>query len=139
MSWVKGITQAGIRGVGSACEEDYLAAQNYSANLVPAREIRKAGIETVLKFIPEDSRCFITIDFDVLDPSVMPAVCAPTPGGLIYLDVIGLIQGVAQKTKIVGACLVELAPEEDVNSLGAISAMRITWNVIGAIARNLEK
>ena len=39
-------------------------------------------LESVVKLLPKDSRCFLTIDFDVLDPSIMPAVGAPTPGGL---------------------------------------------------------
>jgi agmatinase len=139
MPWVKGITQVGMRGVGSACEEDVLAAQKYGAHLISSQKFHKVGPEIALKFIPENSRCFITLDFDVLDPSVMPAVCAPTPGGLSYLDIIEIIQAVSEKTKLIGTCLVELAPEEDVNSLGAITAMRIAWNFLGILARNLKK
>ena len=57
----------------------------------------REGVEAALAFIPHESRCFITIDFDVLDPSVMPAVGAPTPGGLDYLEVIELIRAVDTK------------------------------------------
>jgi agmatinase len=137
MPWVKGITQVGIRGVGSACEEEYRSALKFGTNLVTSSVIRKKGFEGALAYIPRESRCFITIDFDVLDPSVMPAVGAPTPGGLDYLEVIELIRAVIQKTQVVGVCLVELVPELDVNHLGAITAMRIAWTTIGAISRNL--
>ncbi|MDP2964830.1 MAG: arginase family protein [Pelolinea sp.] len=138
MPWVKGITQVGMRGVGSAREEEYRAALDYGANLVTSCEIRREGIDAALVHLPDRCRCFITMDFDVLDPSVIPAVGAPMPGGLSYADVVELFQAVALKTQVVGVCLVELVPELDVNHLGTITAMRVAWNAIGALARNLD-
>jgi agmatinase len=139
MTWIKGITQVGMRGVGSAREEEIKAARKYGANLVTSSAIRKEGIESAYTFISNGSRCFITIDLDVLDPFVMPATGALTPGGLEYLEVIELIQAVVQKTQVVGVCIVSLVPEMDVNNIGSITAMRIVWNLIGSLARNLDK
>jgi agmatinase len=139
MPWVAGITQVGMRAVGSAREEEVLAAQNYRANLVTSARIKKDGIEAALAFLPPSSRCFVTIDLDVLDPFVMPATGALTPGGLGYLEVIELIQAAIQKTQMVGACIVSLVPELDVNNIGTITAMRIVWNLIGSLARKLGK
>ena len=138
MPWVKGITQVGMRAVGSAREEEVLAARSYGANLINASVIRREGIASTLAFLPAGSRVFITIDLDVLDPMVMPATGALTPGGLEYLEVIDLIQAVVQRTQVVGVCIVSLVPEMDVNNIGAITAMRIVWNLIGSIARNLK-
>jgi agmatinase len=137
--WVNGITQVGMRGVGSARKEEFHAALEYGSNFVTSAEIEREGIDAALEYLPDKCRCFVTVDFDVLDPSVMPAVGAPTPGGLSYLRIIELIQAVAQKTHVVGICLVELVPEMDVNHLGAITAMRVAWNTIGALARNMNK
>lgn len=139
MPWVKGITQAGMRGVGSAREEEYQAALGYGANLVTSSAIKREGIEAALNYLPNGSRCFITIDFDALDPCVMPAVGAPTPGGLSYTEAIELIKGAAQKTRLVGVSLVELVPEMDVNNIGAITAMRIAWYITGSLARLSDK
>jgi agmatinase len=139
MTWIKGITQVGMRGVGSARDEEVLAARKYGANLVTSSTIKREGIEAALAFLPSGSCCFITIDLDILDPSVMPAVGAPTPGGLDFFEVISLIQAAVQKTQVVGVCLVELIPEKDVNHLGTITAMRVAWNLIGSLARNLGK
>jgi agmatinase len=139
MPWVKGITQVGMRAAGSARKEEYKAALEYGVNFLTSSVIRKEGVEKVLKVVPSNSRCFITMDFDVLDPSIMPGVGAPTPGGLDYLEVIKLIQAVAQKTQVVGVSLVEFVPELDVNNFGAITAMRVAWNVIGSLARTLYK
>ena len=135
---VVGIVQAGIRGVGSARAEEHRAAVNYGAEIVLAKTLMREGTEAVLQHIPEGERCFLTIDFDVLDPSVMPAVGAPTPGGLNFQTLIDIIHGAAVRTKIVGVCLVEFAPEADLHNLSAVTAMRIVWNVIGALARASE-
>ena len=138
MPWVKGIVQVGARGVGSARTEEYQAALAYGAHLITAKEFHQKGIISVLNVVPAGSRCFLTIDFDVLDPSIMPAVGAPTPGGLLYQETIDLIHQLSKHTSIIGACLVELTPSVDIHHLGTITAMRIAWNIIGALAKSIK-
>lgn len=136
MPWVKGIVQVGARTVGSARKEEYQAALDYRARIITAKEFQQNGIGTVLSAIPAGSRCFLTIDFDVLDPSIMPAVGAPTPGGLLYQETIDLIHALSRHTAFVGACLVELVPSSDIHHLGTITAMRIAWNIIAALSNS---
>jgi agmatinase len=135
LDYVRKIIQVGMRGVGSARSEEYRAAVDYGAELITSYQFRKEGNSCVLKHLPEGSRCFLTIDFDALDPSEMPAVGAPTPGGLLYMELIELIQAVFSRNEIVGVSLVELVPAKDTRSLGAITAMRVVWNVLGAILK----
>ncbi|MFO8036858.1 MAG: arginase family protein [Anaerolineales bacterium] len=134
--WVDHIVQVGMRGVGSARGEEMDAARAYGVEIIPAASIREGGIRAVLESVPEGSPCFLTLDFDVLDPSEMPAVSAPTPGGLTYLEVIEVIRGVSEISPIVGACFVEFVPERDVHNLGAITAMRVIWHAVGSFARS---
>jgi agmatinase len=136
MPWVQGIVQVGARGVGSARKDEYQAALDYGAKIISAKEFHQIGINSVLNAIPAGSRCFLTIDFDVLDPSIMPAVGAPTPGGLLYQETIDLIHSLTSHAKLIGACLVELVPSADIHQLGTITAMRMAWNVIGALAKS---
>jgi agmatinase len=134
--WVDQIIQVGMRGVGSARVEEIDAARAYGMEIIPSASIREEGIKPVLESVPEGSPCFLTLDFDVLDPSEMPGVSAPTPGGLTYLEVIEVIQAVSRVVPLVGACFVEFVPEQDLHNLGAITAMRVIWNAIGSIARS---
>jgi len=134
MPWVQGIVQVGARGMGSARTEEYQAALAYGAKLITAREFHQNGIEVVLNAIPAGSRCFLTIDFDVLDPSIMPAVGAPTPGGLLYQETVDLIHHLSRQVTLIGASLVELVPSADIHQLGTNTAMRIAWNLIAATA-----
>ncbi len=132
---VSGIVQAGIRGIGSARPRERRAALDYGARIISARSLMRDGIELVLQHIPAGKRCFLTIDFDVLDPAIMPAVGAPTPGGLDYHTTIDLIHALASRNPIIGVCLVEFVPEADLRNLGAITAMRVAWNILAALAR----
>ena len=137
MAHVKGIVQVGMRGVGSARKEEVEAANTYGVNFVMAKTFHQKGLSSVLEHLPDGCRCFITLDYDVLDPSIMPAVGSPTPEGLFYQETIDLIEAVAQRSNVIGVSLVELVPSLDVRRLGAITAMRIAWNVIGSICKNL--
>lgn len=52
---------------------------------------------------------YITLDIDVLDTSVMPAVATPEPGGSTFLELISAITKLS-KCNIIGADLVEYNP-----------------------------
>jgi agmatinase len=54
---------------------------------------------------------YITIDLDVFDPAVMPAVGTPEPGGLHWYEVLKLLRSVCQDRKVVGADIMELCPQ----------------------------
>jgi agmatinase len=128
------IVQAGARGIGSARAGEVNDALKWGSRLVTAREIHRSGLEAVLQHIPEDSGCLISLDLDALDLSQMPAVAYPTPGGLTYTQVLGLIDGVALKARIAGFAMVEFVPERDVTGGSAFTAARLAANVLGRLA-----
>jgi agmatinase len=53
---------------------------------------------------------YISIDVDVFDPSIMPAVGTPEPGGLLWDEILEVLRAVIRSKKVVGLDLVELAP-----------------------------
>ena len=135
MPWIGRLIQVGMRGVGSARIEEVDAARAYGAEIITAKEVHEKGVQQILSLVPDGSACLMTIDCDGLDPSIMPAVNAPVPGGLSYRQVIDLMHGLAQKSEIQGFDLVEFAPDKDMNGLAALTAARIVWNMIGALVR----
>jgi len=78
----------------------------------------------------------VTLDCDGLDPSIMPAVAARSPGGLGYWHVVELLHGLAAKTRLAGFDLVEFMPARDRDGVAALTAARIVVNAIEAIARS---
>jgi agmatinase len=53
---------------------------------------------------------YITIDLDVLDPAVMPSTGTPEPGGIYWKDILRLVRKIADRYRIRGFDVVELAP-----------------------------
>jgi agmatinase len=135
MEHIADIFQIGIRAQGSGRPEEVEAAAAYGANIIPAFDVHDGGIEKVLERIPDGGNYYITIDADGLDPSVMPAVEGPAPGGLTFHQVRKLIHGLVGKGRVVGMDIVEITPSTDVNMITCITAGRLIVNLIGAAVR----
>jgi agmatinase len=73
------------------------------------------------------------------DPSVLPAVLAPAPGGLLYWQVLELLAGLAAKCRIMGFDLVEFMPSRDTTGIAALTAARLVCNAIAAIATSQKR
>lgn len=132
---VERIIQVGMRGLGSARREEVEIARDWGARIVTAREVHKGGIDAVMAHLPDGANCMITLDCDALDPGIMPAVMAPTPGGLTYTQSIDLIAAVIDKANLVAFDMIEFVPERDRDGIAAITAARIIANTIGCLAR----
>jgi agmatinase len=127
--------QVGRRGVGSARPADLAAAEERGVHFFSARDVHRGGIEHVLRNVPGGGNVFITVDVDGLDPSLVPGVIGPEPGGLTYFQAIEIIDGVAERARIVGFDVVEFVPERDVNGIGALTTFRLAAHAIGRISR----
>lgn len=135
MPFIERIVQVGIRGVGSAGEKDLETARAWGAHLFTARAVHDHGLDPIVDLIPKGASCLVTLDCDVLDPSLIPGVLGPVPGGLSYHQVVSLIDAVAAKARIAGFDIIEFVPDRDVAGIGALNAARIVWHTIGRIAR----
>ncbi|MEL6288708.1 MAG: arginase family protein [Pseudomonadota bacterium] len=136
MPHVEAIVQVGIRGLGSAHPSDVADARAWGAQLITARELHHSGVDAVVDRIPQGTRIALTIDCDGLDAGIMPAVMAPTPGGLTYLQATDLIHGLARRGHLAAVAMVEFVPARDVTGTAAITAARVLANAVGSIAHN---
>ncbi len=134
---VERIIQVGIRGLGSARREEVQIARDWGAQIITARTVHAGGIHTVMEHVPKGANCLVTFDCDALDPSIMPAVMAPTAGGLSYTQLIDLVAAIAGDANLVAFDLIEFVPERDPNGIAATTAARILANVVGCLARGL--
>jgi agmatinase len=134
MPWIEGMYQIGLRGQGSARPSDAADAVAYGSRLFTSYEVVEHGIERVLDQIPDGRTYYLSVDADGVDPSVMPAVMAPSPGGLLHHHMRGLIHGLVRKGRLIGMDVVEIAPRYDLNDLTTIAAGRLFMNAIGAAA-----
>ena len=135
MGWIERIVQVGARGTGSARVTDFEDARAAGVTFVTGREVAMHGISAALDAIPEGTDLLITIDCDGLDPTVVPGVIGPAPGGLTYWQTVALLQGAALRAPIAAFDIVEFMPERDIQQQGALAAARLVANAIGLIAR----
>ncbi len=135
MPWIDKIVQIGLRGIGSARAGEVADARAYGADLISAYEMHDIGMDAVLDRIPDGGPYYLTIDADGIDPTIMPAVMAQTPGGLNWVQIHRLIHGLVAKGPVVGMDLVEIAPMNDVGNITLIHAERLICNFMGACVR----
>lgn len=87
------------------------------------------GLTDVIETI-KDYPVYITIDLDVLDPSVFPGTGTPEPGGMTYKELLGAIQAFKNLNNVIGADIVELAPMLDSSNVSTIVAAKTLRELI---------
>jgi agmatinase len=117
--------QVGIRDM--SLEEAEFVKKN-KLKVFYARNAPKPG--EIVSHLKRD--VYVSIDLDVFDPSEVPAVGTPQPGGLHWHDVIALLKEVASKRNVVGFDVVELCPiDGDISS--DFLAARLAYKFLGYI------
>jgi agmatinase len=92
------------------------------------------AVET-LKHVP----VYITIDIDVLDPSVVSGTGTPEPGGMQYKDLIWAFEQFEKLGHIVGCDLVELNPYLDPSGASTAVAVKTIRELTLILQKNILK
>ncbi len=100
------LIQIGIRSVSK--EEKEFIASSDKIHLMKASEFSLKGVEKLLEIAEND--VYITLDVDVFDPSVIPAVGTPEPEGLMFREISDALKLIVQKKNVIGFDIVELSP-----------------------------
>ncbi len=72
----------------------------------------------------KNKKVFITVDLDCLDPSVMPGTGTPESGGMQFNELMGWFEYL-KNFDIVGADVVELAPDYDTSGVSTAVATKV--------------
>jgi len=99
-------------GVRAICEEERMFRLHKGVFFMDGEELVRGN--TSFFSLPDDfpELVYLSFDLDGLDPSIMPAVGTPVPGGLGYYQAIDLVESALKGRKCVGMDMVELAPVE---------------------------
>jgi len=125
------IVQAGIRSVSSE-EADFIEASKLHPFYM--ERIRALGTGFVERLIADlGDRVYITLDMDGQDPSWMPAVSTPEPGGLPYYDLMDLLRSVCTRKTVVGLDIVGLNPLPG-EPRSEVAAARVLFKMIAWLA-----
>ncbi len=126
------VTLAGIR-VMAPDERDYLRERSIPAFgwPPPAGETAKDFADRVVAHLNQE--VYISLDLDVLDPSLMAAVGTPEPGGMFWSDIMAVLVRLAADHRIVGFDVNELAPREGPPAC-SYTAAKLIYKIIGLTA-----
>jgi agmatinase len=115
MSHVQSLTQVGIRSLrdSEVMHRDSAADGN---RIVTMEESRRLGGEGILSPLPRDAACYVSIDIDILDLSLVPGCVSAEPDGMSYRELRDLLAAIATHTEVVGFDLVEVNPMLDVGT-----------------------
>ena len=119
--------QVGIRSL-SREEAEWVKARGkklfYAAEVLASPAIATAISDALTDDV------YITICLDGFDPSIMPAVGTPEPGGLGWYDVLRIVRRVAETRHVVGFDVVELFPMPG-NIAPDFLAAKLVYKVLG--------
>ncbi len=80
----------------------------------------------------KDKPIFVTVDLDVLDTSIMPGTGTPEVGGLDFKELVGWFKYLS-KFNIIGADVVELAPDYDASGASTAVATKVIRELLMAM------
>jgi agmatinase len=125
-------------GIRSICQEEATLIHDKQIPVVWAEEIAQNPdwIESAIAKITT-TRVFVTIDLDGLDPSVMPGVGTPQPGGLNWYDLTRFLRSLFKSREVLGCDVMELAPTLD-SVVSEFTAAKLVYKLIGYQVSNRD-
>ncbi|MBI2305072.1 MAG: agmatinase [Chloroflexi bacterium] len=124
------VTLVGVRSL-SREEKEFMAHDKLNTFFATTPPLTKATVENIVDSL--SPQVYVTIDLDVLDPSIMAAVSNPEPGGLNWHDTLDILRGVARRRQVVGFDLMELVPREGPVACAFLAA-KLAYKFIGYIS-----
>ncbi len=125
------LVQVGARSL-SLEERDFIAERGVSSFFWPP----SVNFDTLTRSVVDllSPHVYVTIDLDVLDPSIMAAVGTPEPGGMDWHQLTSLLKRVAEQRVIVGFDVMELTPQEGPTACAYIAA-KLVYKLLGYAVR----
>ncbi len=128
---VKKVVQLGMRGLANDPEAIGNARKIHSA-IVTSEQIHAKGVDWALSQVPASENIYISLDVDVMDPTLAPGTGTLEPDGLSFRELDELLKGVTAKGKLVGFDVVEVNPYRDPSGRTAQTAVRLMIDMLGA-------
>lgn len=120
------LVQIGIRS--SSKDEEEFVKSTYNIQTFKNRDVHK-HMDALEYYITNiDGPIYISIDMDVVDPSIAPSVGNPTPGGLFISEIENIMENLSRKN-IVGLDVVETASDR-LGDTTAVIAAKIIYDFL---------
>ena len=78
---------------------------------------------------------YLTLDLDVLDPSVFPGTGTPEAGGASFSELLLALLEICENAQIVGCDVVELSPHYDISGVSTATAGKVIREMLIALMK----
>lgn len=126
--------QIGMRGIANDAE-GVARARKLGSRIITAERVHREGVRAVLDALPALGDIYVSLDIDVLDPSLAPGTGTIEVGGFTFQQMHQLLVGLPQKGRVVGLDVVEVNPLFDATGVTAQTAVRLIIDLLGASLR----
>jgi agmatinase len=116
-----GLFQFGVR---SGTREEF----SYANTMGSLYDFTEDAFNKSLRRI-NDKPLYISLDLDVLDPSILPGTGNPEPGGVDFTEMIRFLQILA-KARVISFDVVELTPNHDPSEVSSIVTSKLVREMI---------
>ena len=119
-------------GIRSGDRPEFEFAKNHT-------RLQKFNFDGLEKAIAEvkDKPIYLTIDLDVLDPSVFPGTGTPEAGGVTFIELLNAALNVIKNCNVVAVDMVELSPPYDPSGYSTATALKILREIILALSNKI--
>ncbi len=114
-------------GVRSMASEEAAFAHERAIPVFPRAAEPIGNLDQIAETLSQN--VYISVDLDVFDPGIVAAVGTPEPGGMGWWEVLRLLRRVAERRRIVGFDVMELAPAEGPEA-GAYTAAKLAYKLV---------
>jgi agmatinase len=126
---ITSVVEVGTRSLSKE-EKDFLPHKNITIINMSDLLRQEDWVNTVKCYLSKN--IYITIDLDVFDPSIMPSVGNPEPGGIFWHQFLKAMRDIIANKKVVGFDVVELSPIKDTIGPDFMTA-RLIYKMLGYI------
>jgi agmatinase len=118
-------------GIRSICQEEAILIQDKAIPVIWDRQIANDP-DWILKAISQikTEKVFLTIDVDGIDPSLIPGVGTPEPGGLTWNTTLRFLRRLYETHDVIGCDVMELAPIID-SVVSEFTTAKLIYKLIG--------
>jgi agmatinase len=118
-------------GIRSICREEADLIKDKQLAVFRAREIamQPDWMDRAIASI-KTPKVFVTIDLDGIDPTLIPGVGTPEPGGLNWYSLMTFLRRVFEHHNVIGCDVMELAPITD-SVVSEFTAAKLVYKLIG--------
>ena len=114
-------------------QDDFIRDHEFGFQIIRCSDIDEIGAAGALTRVLDrigGTPVYLSIDIDVLDPAFAPGTGTPEMGGLASRELLQMIRGLGA-LNIVGADIVEVAPDYDHADVTSLAAATLAFDIMG--------